>query len=69
MNPLFVPKSQARVGVYVLTHDGRKLAVGSRAWSTKDAGEIADAVNDALDVKEVDRKFLAYRRRRGGSHG
>ena len=60
-----LPKNQARVGVYVLTHDGRKLGVGSRAWSTEDAGKIAEAVNDALDVQEVDRKFLAYRRQYG----
>ncbi len=60
-------KSRRRVAVFVMTQDGEKLSVGSRTWSPEDAEEIAEAINDALDLPEVDRKFLAYRRRKGRS--
>jgi hypothetical protein len=43
-----------------------KRTVGHRLWNAKDAAEIADAVNDAIDLPESERKFLAYRRRLGG---
>ncbi len=54
-----------RVGVFVMTRDGEKLSVGNRSWLPEDAAEIAEAINDAVDLPEVDRKFLAYRRRQG----
>ncbi len=57
-----LPKKRSRHSVFVMTHRGEKFTVGSRAWTAGDAEELANAVNDALDLPEADRKFLAYRR-------
>lgn len=60
-----LPKKKSRYGVVVMTNRGEPLSVGTRAWSAEEAGEIAEAINDVLDLPEADRKFLTYRRNSG----
>jgi hypothetical protein len=60
-----IAEKEGALGVFVTPHEGAPVPVGRRAWPASDAVAIAEAVNDALDVVEADRKFLAYRRHQG----
>jgi hypothetical protein len=51
--------------VLLRSEEGAK-SLGTASWSREEAAEIAEAINDAIELPESKRKFLRYRRPRPG---